>query len=115
MDQCIFCRIATGEIPKEFTYQDDKVIVFTTIQPEAPVHELIVPREHIRSIATAQDEHEELLGHLFSVARRIAPELGLEGYKTLINVEPAGGQEVMHIHMHLLGGTPLSMPAPLVD
>ena len=107
MDDCVFCKIVSGEIPKEFTYEDEHVVVFTTNQPEAPVHELIVPKEHIRSIAAAEDNHEQLLGHLFTVARKIAPDLGLEGYKTLINVERAGGQEVMHIHMHVMGGVPL--------
>lgn len=110
---CLFCRMVTQEVPVSLLYEDDQVIVFPDIRPQAPVHFLVVPKHHISSVAQATEADEALLGHLFTVARHVASMQNIDGYKTLINVEEAGGQEIMHIHMHVLGGVPLSMPQPL--
>lgn len=109
---CLFCRIVGGEIPVEILYEDEAVLVFPDIAPLAPVHLLVVPKVHIDSVASAEDHQGPLLGQLFVGAKVAARTLGLAGYKTVVNVEREGGQEIMHVHMHLLGGTPLSMPSP---
>lgn len=110
---CIFCKIVAREIPATLLYEDELAVVFPDINPHAPTHFLVVPKEHIPSVARAEEVHEAQLGHLFTVARKVAREEGLEGYKVLFNVEKSGGQEVMHVHMHVLGGAELSMPKPV--
>lgn len=101
MEDCVFCKIVAGEIPAKTVYEDETVIAFHDIHPEMPVHILLIPRQHIASIARAEDDDATLLGHLFTVSRRIAKDLSLPGYKLNVNVESAGGQDVMHVHMHL--------------
>ena len=103
---CIFCKIIAGEIPSKQVYQDDKVTAFHDINPVAPVHVLIVPNAHIPSVNAVEAEHEALLGHMFTVARKIAEELGVaeSGYRLIVNTGPHAGQVVFHLHMHLLGG-----------
>ena len=103
---CIFCKIIAGEIPSKQVYQDDRVTVFHDINPVAPVHVLIVPNEHIPSVNAAEEAHEALLGHMFTVARKVAAELGVaeSGYRLIVNTGPDAGQVVFHLHMHLLGG-----------
>lgn len=108
---CLFCRIIEGSIPSKAVYQDDQCYVFADINPQAPVHVLVVPREHISSIADMSKEHSALIGHLHSVAAEIARSKGLtKGYRTVINTGEDGGQTVEHIHVHLLGGRPLTWP-----
>ena len=108
---CVFCQIIDGSIPSKAIYQDDHCYAFADLKPQAPVHILIVPREHIPSIAHAQKEQKELLGHLQWAAAEIARAKGLaEGYRTVINTGRDGGQTVDHIHVHLLGGRPLTWP-----
>ncbi len=103
---CIFCKIVAGEIPSKQVYRDDLVTAFHDINPVAPVHVLIVPNEHILSVAAVKPEHEPLLGHMFTVARQIAEELGVaeSGFRLVVNTGSDGGQDVYHLHMHLLGG-----------
>lgn len=101
---CIFCKIVNGSIPAKKIYEDDDVIAFNDINPSARVHFLIVPKLHIESLASCEDEHQVLLGKMLLLAPRIAKEQGLTGFKTLINTGKDGGQEVFHIHMHILGG-----------
>ncbi len=103
---CIFCRIAAGEVPSEILYQDGQVVAFPDANPKAPVHILIVPREHHASLADLTDDHEPLLGHLLAVANRLAREKGVAatGYRIVINSGAEGGQVVGHLHLHLLGG-----------
>lgn len=108
---CLFCRIIEGSIPSKAVYQDDQCYVFADINPQAPVHVLIVPREHIASIGHASKEHSALIGHLHWVAAEIARNKGLtKGYRTVINTGDEGGQTVDHIHVHLLGGRSLAWP-----
>lgn len=108
---CVFCQIIDGTIPSQAVYQDEQCYAFADINPQAPVHILIVPRRHIASIAEAQKEHNHLLGHLHWAAAQIARSKGLtQGYRTVINTGENGGQTVDHIHVHLLGGRPMTWP-----
>lgn len=108
---CLFCQIVDGTIPSKAIYQDDKCYAFVDIKPVAPVHVLVVPRQHIASTAHAGKEHNELLGHLIWAASEIARSKGLnQGYRTVINTGEDGGQTVDHIHVHLLGGRPMTWP-----
>ena len=107
---CIFCKIALREIPSEITYEDDQVIVFKDIQPVAPVHLLVIPKKHLCSVNDLTPEDESLIGHLFSVIRRLASEFGVaeSGYRVVTNTGADGGQVVGHLHFHLLGGQALT-------
>ncbi|HQR19822.1 MAG TPA: histidine triad nucleotide-binding protein [Burkholderiaceae bacterium] len=104
-EKCLFCRIARGELPSRKVYEDDEVLAFHDIHPAAPVHLLVVPKLHIDSLITAGPEHEALLGKLTGLASRLAKEQGCDnGFRVVINNGPDGGQEVFHLHMHILGG-----------
>jgi histidine triad (HIT) family protein len=109
---CLFCRIAAREIPGDVVHEDDAVIAFRDISPQAPVHVLVVPREHIASLDHANERHQRLLGSLLLAARRIARDEGLVegGYRTVINTGDDGGQTVDHLHVHLLGGRVMAWP-----
>lgn len=106
---CIFCRIARGEVPSEMVYQDEQAFAIRDIHPQAPKHLLIIPREHISSLAGVPEERVLLLGHLLSVAKLLAQKGGIaqSGYRVVINSGRDSGQEVPHLHIHLLGGRPL--------
>ncbi len=109
---CLFCRIAAGEIPAKTVYQDEDVLAFQDIQPQAPQHVLIIPRRHIAdSLNDLRTEDEQVLLKLFYAARTIARELGIEqsGYRFLTNTGRNAGQSVFHMHFHLLGGAPLGL------
>ena len=103
---CIFCKIVNGEIPTEFLYEDDTLIVFRDINPHAPVHILIVPKKHIRSINDLTEKDKEIISHMIMVGKDIAQKesVNLSGYKLLFNVERGGGQVIFHLHLHLIGG-----------
>ncbi len=102
---CIFCRIVRGEIPSRKVHEDDEVIVFHDIHPAAPVHLLMVPKVHVDSLITAGPEHERLLGKMLLLAPRLAREQGAtDGFRIVINNGPDGGQEVYHLHVHVMGG-----------
>lgn len=103
---CVFCKIAAGTIPATILYQDELVTAFQNIEPKTPVHILIIPNRHITSVNDVQPEDEAILGHLFSIARRMAAELGVQhsGYRLVVNTGPDAGQSVFHLHLHLLGG-----------
>jgi histidine triad (HIT) family protein len=103
---CIFCRIVRGEEPADFVYQGDSVAAFKDIHPNAPVHILIIPRKHIRSINDLEGGDGPVLAEMFFRAREIAKEQGIDrsGYRLVISVERGGGQYVFHLHLHLLGG-----------
>lgn len=108
---CLFCRILDGSIPSQAVYQDDECYAFADINPQAPVHILVIPRAHIASTAEAGKEHSALIGHLFLAAAEIARSKGLtKGYRSVINTGPDGGQTVDHLHVHLLGGRPMTWP-----
>jgi len=106
MDDCIFCKIIVGEIPSKFVYEDDRCVAFDDIHPKAPVHVLVLPRKHIPRLMDAVESEEGLLGHLLSVANRIARDRGIaeEGYRVTINVNRGAGQVVFHLHLHVMGG-----------
>jgi len=102
---CIFCKIIAGDVPCRKVYEDSDVIAFHDINPAAPVHFMIVPKEHIVSLADAHARHEMLLGRILLLAPILAKEQGLaDGFRTIINTGRGGGQEVMHLHVHVLGG-----------
>ncbi|MBL8540526.1 MAG: histidine triad nucleotide-binding protein [Betaproteobacteria bacterium] len=105
MDNCIFCKIVRGEIPSKKIYQDDDIIAFHDIRPVAPVHFLVVPALHIPSLAEVTEDNRALLGKILVVASRLAKEQDCtEGYRTIVNTGRVGGQEVHHLHLHVLGG-----------
>ncbi|MGV8025485.1 MAG: histidine triad nucleotide-binding protein [Anaerolineaceae bacterium] len=106
---CVFCEIAAGEVDGRIIYQDELAIAFWDIHPVAPVHILIVPKKHIRSVNEMSVGDEMLIGHLFSVAKQIAKEQGVaeSGYRLSINTGPDAGQSVQHIHLHLMAGKAL--------
>ncbi|HUF40236.1 MAG TPA: histidine triad nucleotide-binding protein [Anaerolineales bacterium] len=112
MEDCIFCRILAGEIPGDFVHRGDLVSAFRDINPVAPTHILIVPNKHIPSNDAVTDEDEEALGRLFLVARDLAKEEGIaeSGYRLILNTGPHGGQEVYHLHLHLIGGQRMKHP-----
>jgi histidine triad (HIT) family protein len=103
---CIFCKIANGEIKSNLVYQDETAVAFPDINPKAPVHLLIIPRKHIEYIADLTVDEEKLMGHLVSIANKLAQQEGVSesGYRLVINCGLQGGQVVPHIHIHLLGG-----------
>ncbi len=102
---CIFCRIVRGELPTKRIYEDDEILVFPDINPAAPVHLLMVPKTHVATLDAAGAEHERLLGKMLLLAPRLAREQGAtNGFRIVINNGPDGGQEVYHLHVHVLGG-----------
>ena len=104
-ENCLFCRIARGEIPSEKVFEDDSVLAFQDIHPAAPVHFLIMPKSHVDSLLTSGPEHEAVLGKMVSLAPRLAKEQGCDnGFRHVINNGAAGGREVNHLHIHILGG-----------
>ena len=105
-EDCLFCKIVNREIPSEFLYEDDDLVVFRDINPHAPVHLLLVPKRHIRSINDLEKQDGALVARLFEVAKDMAVKEGVNesGYKLLFNVEKGGGQVIFHLHLHLIGG-----------
>jgi histidine triad (HIT) family protein len=108
--ECIFCKIIKGEIPAEVVWQDEEIFAFKDIHPLAPVHILIIPKRHISSITELEKNDQGLMGKMIMTAKMLAEKEGIssDGYKLLLRVGRHGGQEVSHIHLHLLGGAPLS-------
>lgn len=109
-ESCPFCRIAAGKLPARMIYQDDELLAFQDTHPKAPVHILIVPREHIPSVNDIEPEHVPVLGRMIQRARHLASDAGvaLSGYRLVINTGPDAGQSVSHLHLHLIGGRHLS-------
>ncbi len=109
---CLFCGILAGNIPANIIYESEQVLAFRDINPQAPTHVLIIPRQHIATINEIGAEHHEIVGSLYSAAREIAAQEGIadDGYRAVMNCNAAAGQTVFHIHLHLLGGRPLSWP-----
>ena len=114
MDQsnCLFCKILSGEIPADIVYESETAIAFRDINPQAPTHLLIIPRKHIATINDIVEEDEVLVGSLYSAAREIAAAEGIaeDGFRAVMNCNEGAGQTVFHIHLHLLGGRPLTWP-----
>jgi histidine triad (HIT) family protein len=112
MGDCIFCRIARGDIRADVVYKDDRVVAFRDINPQAPVHIQIIPLAHITGVAALTHEHNELIGHMVNVARQIALQEGIaeRGYRLVMNQGGDAGQSVNHLHLHLIGGRRMSWP-----
>lgn len=110
MTDCLFCKMVAGEIQPDIVYQDDDVLAFNDINPQAPNHILIIPKAHIATLNELEDR--QLAGHMLLTVKKIAQQLGLaeEGYRTVINCNTNGGQEVYHLHLHLLGGRKMAWP-----
>lgn len=107
---CIFCKIAVGEIPADIAHQDHWTVAFRDLNPRAPTHVLVIPRRHVPSVAELTDEDGELLAAMFTAIRSVAEEAGLSGYRVVSNVGPEAGQSVFHLHFHVLGGRSMSWP-----
>lgn len=101
---CIFCSIVRGEIPATIVAEDEQILAFIDIHPKAPVHIVVIPKQHIQSIAHLEEDHNDVIVAIIYAAKRIAAEKNLEGYKLAFNVGRLGGQTVDHLHLHLLGG-----------
>jgi len=112
MTDCLFCRIINKEIPSKLVYEDEKVLAFEDIKPQAPAHILIIPKKHLSSLKEADENDQNLLGYLLLTARKIAEDKGLadSGCRLVINSGPDSGQEVYHLHVHLLGGRRFGWP-----
>ncbi len=110
IEKTLFQKIADGEIPSDMVYEDELCIAFRDINPAAPKHLLIVPRKPITRPDLIDDEDETLVGHLFTVARRVAQQEGITDYRLVMNNGAEAGQSVFHIHLHLLGGRPMAWP-----
>jgi len=118
--QCVFCKIAKKEIPAKVVFETAGIVAFKDIKPSAPVHYLIVPKEHVQSVAHLNETHDAITAELIFAARDLADKLGLKGYKLVFNVGREGGQIIDHLHLHLLGGwtkkTEIdAMPHPSLD
>ena len=111
-NDCLFCKIVSGDIPAEIIYRDDQVLAFRDINPRAPIHVLVIPQKHVDSLASVTDEQRDIMGKIMIVSREIAAAEGLSesGYRAVINVGLDGGQTISHLHLHLLGGRTLHWP-----
>ena len=111
METCIFCKIVRGEIPSRKIYEDDQVYAFHDIHPVAPVHFMIIPKAHIASMAHLEDEHAAVMGRIMVIAQRLAAQEGsTDGFRTIVNTGRIGRQDVMHVHVHIIGGTEVLPP-----
>lgn len=111
-EDCIFCKIADGEIDSEIVYEDDECVAFRDMNPQAPTHVLVIPRRHVVNLFDAEEGDEALLGHLNLAARRVAEQEGLEedGFRLVVNNREGVGQSVFHLHLHVLGGRSFDWP-----
>jgi histidine triad (HIT) family protein len=112
MDECIFCRIAAKEIPASVVYEDDEMLAFDDINPKAPVHVVLIPKEHFASLNEIPEGREDLLGRVLAKARAVAEAKGVgkSGYRVVLNTARDSGQDVFHIHFHVLGGRKMTWP-----
>lgn len=108
MDNCIFCKIANKEIPSNFVYEDDETVAFNDLNPQAPVHILVIPKKHFASVNELDDE--KVMTALFKAVKNVTKKLGIDEYRTIINTGESAGQTVFHIHVHILAGRPLKWP-----
>ena len=112
MADCLFCKIAAGDIPSNKLFEDDQLLVFYDIDPQAPVHFLVIPKKHIDSAAVLTEDDAALLGHIYAIIAQLAARLGIaeNGYRVVTNVGADGGQSVKHLHFHVLAGRSLAWP-----
>ncbi len=106
MKDCLFCKIIKGEIPSTNVYEDDEILAFKDINPAAPIHILVIPKKHITSLAHIEKEDEKIIGKIYGVINKISEEMGFkeDGYRVIVNCGKNAGQEVMHLHFHILAG-----------
>lgn len=107
---CLFCKIAAGEIPSKKVYEDDLCYAFYDIDPQAPTHFLVIPKAHIASVSEITPENQAVVGHIFSVIAQITKDLGLESYRVVSNIGEQAGQSVFHLHFHVLSGRDMTWP-----
>lgn len=110
MNDCLFCRIAAGEIPSKKVYEDDLCYAFHDIDPQAPTHFLVIPKAHIQSVSQVDGTNQATVGHIFAVIAALARELGLESYRVVSNIGDQAGQSVHHLHFHVLSGRDMTWP-----
>ncbi len=112
MADCLFCKMVKGEIKPDIVYEDEEILAFRDISPQAPVHILVIPKQHIPTLNDLEKDHAELIGKLFLVASKVAEKEGVAqtGYRTIINCNRDAGQEVFHIHLHMIGGRSMKWP-----
>ena len=112
MSECLFCKIASGEIPAKIAFEDERVMAFEDINPQAPVHLIVIPKKHIATVLDFADEDQELVGYMHMVANQVATKKSLaeDGFRLVTNCKRSAGQEVFHLHMHLLGGRTFGWP-----
>ncbi|MCL5062180.1 MAG: histidine triad nucleotide-binding protein [Nitrospiraceae bacterium] len=112
MSDCIFCKIAEKKIPARIVYEDEHAIAFEDVNPQAPVHTLVIPKKHISTLLDLKEEDNDLVGHLLKVANKIAKDKGIaeRGFRVVTNCNPESGQTVYHIHLHILGGRQMHWP-----
>lgn len=107
---CLFCKVAAGEIPSKKVYEDDLCYAFYDIDPQAPTHFLVIPKAHIASVSEVTPENQAVIGHIFSVIAQITKKLGLESYRVVSNIGEQAGQSVFHLHFHVLSGRDMTWP-----
>ena len=109
MEDCIFCKIIKGEVPSEKVYEDENVLAFKDIEPAAPIHVLVIPKKHIKSLLEVTKEDGEVISHIYEVINKIAKDMNIEedGFRVIVNCGKDAGQEVMHLHFHMLAGKKL--------
>jgi histidine triad (HIT) family protein len=112
MSECLFCRIAAGEIPAKIVFNDEKVVAFEDIKPQAPIHIIIIPRKHIPTVLDMGEDDRELVGYMHIIANQIAAEKSLtqDGFRLVTNCKKSAGQEIFHLHIHMLGGRDFGWP-----
>lgn len=112
MSDCLFCKIVSGDIPGDIVFQDDEVLAFRDLNPQAPTHILVISKKHISTINDIQPEDAELIGKMFLAAKQVAQAEGIadSGYRTVMNCNAEAGQTVFHIHLHIVGGRPMGWP-----
>jgi histidine triad (HIT) family protein len=113
MTDCLFCKMVSGDITPDTVYEDDQVLAFRDLNPQAPLHVLVIPKQHISTLNELDDSNEQLAGHLLAAAARVAGQEGYaeSGYRTVVNCNADGGQTVFHLHLHLLAGRAMQWPA----
>ena len=110
MDNCLFCKIAAGDIPSKKAYEDDLCLAFYDIDPQAPVHFLVIPKEHIGSVAEVTADNSTVVAHIFEVIAKLTKEMGIESYRVVSNIGEQAGQSVRHLHFHVLSGRDMTWP-----
>ena len=110
MSDCLFCKIAAGEIPSKKVYEDEQVLAFYDIDPQAPTHFLVIPKAHIASVSEVSADNSAVVGHIFEVISKLARELGLDSYRVVSNIGEQAGQSVFHLHFHVLSGRDMTWP-----